>query len=90
MFTDTNTSGNTTVKHTPNDTTKTTQTQTETHNTTTTTQTLEPQNSTTITQTTDRSRDTAEICVSRVDPNICIKEELTHNVEPPTMVPPTQ
>ena len=84
------TSGNTTVKPTPKDTTKTTQTQTETHNTKRTTQTLESQNTTSTTQTPDRSKDTAEICVSRVDPNICIQEELTHRVKHPTMGPPTQ
>ena len=40
--------------------------------------------------TSDRSEDTAEICVSRVDPNICIQEEQTHNIEPPTMGTSTQ
>ena len=69
---------------------KTTQTQTKTNNTATTTQTLEPQNTTTATQTPDRSKDTAEICVSRVDPNICVQEERTHNVEPPAMGPAAQ
>ena len=64
---------------------KTTQIQTKTNHTTTTTKTLEPRNTTTATQTPDRSKDTAEICVSRVDPNICVQEERTHNVEPPTM-----
>ena len=57
IFRDTNTSGKTTAKPTQSDITKTTQTQTEPHNTTTATQT-----------TSDRSKDTAEICVSRVDP----------------------
>ena len=68
----------------------TTQTQKELHNTTTTTQTLEPHYTTTTAQTPDRSKDTPEICVSRVDTNICIQEELTHNVQPPTRGPPTQ
>ena len=78
IFTDTNTSRNTTAKPTQSDITKTTQTQTE------------PQNTITASQTSDRSNDTAEICVSRLDPNICIQEEQTHNVEPPTMGPFTQ
>ena len=67
----------------------------EPQNTTTTTQTPDRSKdtaeiSTTTTQTPDKSKDTAEICVSRVDPTIRIEEELTHNVEPPTMGPPTQ
>ena len=81
IISDKSTSGNTTVKPTPKDTTKTTQTQTETHNTKRTTQTLEPQNTTSTTQTPDRSKDNAEIC---------IQEELTHRVKHPTMGPPTQ
>ena len=72
-FTDTNTSGNQTVRTEPNYTMKTTQAQTKTNNTTT------------ATQTPDRSKDTAEICVSRVDPNISVQDERTHNIEPPTM-----
>ena len=40
----------------------------------------------------DRSEneDTGEICVSRVDPNICMQEEKAHNVQPPTMTTTTQ
>ena len=91
-FTDTNTSVDTMV--TPKDTMKTTQTL-EPQNTTTTTQTLDRSKdsaeiSRTTTQTPDSSKDTAEACVSRVDPNICIQEELTHYVEPPTIGPSTR
>ena len=66
-----------------NETTKTTQAaQTEPQTTTTTT---------TATQTTsDRREDTAETCVSRVDPNICIQDDQTHNVDSPTMGNTTQ
>ena len=80
IFTDTISSGKTTAKPTQIEITKTTQTaQTE------------PQSTTTAIQiTSDRSEDTAEICVSRVDPNICIQEEQTHNVEPPTKGTSTQ
>ena len=66
------------------------QTQKNTNNTATTTQTLEPQNTTTATQKSDRSKNTAEICVTRVEPNICVQEERTHNVEPTKMGPATQ
>ena len=40
----------------------------------------------------DRSEkeETEEICVSSVDPNICMQEEKTHNVEPPTMTTTSQ
>ena len=66
---------------------KTTQTQTKTNTSTTTTQTSTPEarNTTTATQTPDKSNDTAEICVIRVDPNISVQEERTHTIEPPTM-----
>ena len=40
--------------------------------------------------TSDRKEDTEEICVSRLDPNICIQEEKTHNVKPPTMTTTSQ
>ena len=74
------TSGTTTVKPKRIETRKMTQiTQTE------------PQGTTTGTQTTsNRNEDTAENCVSRMDPNICIQEIQTHNVEPPTMGTITQ
>ena len=89
-FKDTKTSGNTTVRSEPKDIMKTTQTQRNTNNAAKTTQTLEQQNTTTATQKPDRSKNTAEICVSRVELNICVQEEWTHNVEPTTMGPTTQ
>ena len=66
---------------------KMTPTQLKSNTTTTTKQTStpEPRNTTTATQTPDKSRDTAEICISRGDPNICAQEERTHNIETPTM-----
>ena len=61
-------------------------TQTRSNTTTATTQrsTPEPRKTTTSTQTPGKSTNT-EICVSRVDPNIRVQEERTHNIEPPTM-----
>ena len=86
-FTDTNAFRNRTVRIEPSYTMKTTQAQTKTNTITTTTQTStpEPRKTTTVTQTPDRSKYTAEICVSRVYPNISVQEERTHNIEPPTM-----
>ena len=34
--------------------------------------------------------DTEEICVSRVDPNICMQEEKAHKLETPTMTTQSQ
>ena len=60
------------------------QTQSNTTAATKQTPTSEPCNTTTSTQTPNKSTVT-NICVSRVDPTICVQEERTHNIEPPTM-----
>ena len=62
----------------------TTTKQNETNSKTTQAAQTEMQTTTIATQnTSNRKEDTEENC--RVDPNICIQEEHTHNVEPPTM-----
>ena len=65
---------------------KTTPTQTQSTTAAATTQTFtsEPRNTTTSTQTPEKSTVT-DICVSRLDPNICVKEVQSHKIEPPTI-----
>ena len=85
-FTTTNTSRNRTDRITSGYNMKALPTQTQSTTTAATTQTFtsEPRNTTNSTQTPEKSTVT-DICVSRVDPNICVQEVQTHSIEPPTM-----